>query len=191
MPNATNISQSVSSLSSVLACCKRRAYLLGTPTSSSALTARATFLADADGGAPRAIRWRSRPGSGGDKGTDKNGARTSNVSPQSRPPACGAVLGMEGEAVLSRKNTARTCLSWHHFCLSLCFPCPCCRHEKLVALGGDAYTPGLCRESRMRPANPDDRVVVTTGLPGAATGCSSSSPSGMPRRTDSRNQSRW
>ena len=48
---------------------------LGTPTlgrrslgvggSPSALTARATFLADADVGAPRAIRLRSRPGSGG------------------------------------------------------------------------------------------------------------------------------
>ena len=42
---------------------------------------------------------------------------------------------MEGEAVLSRKNTARTCLSWCHSCLSLCCPCPCCRPEKLVALG--------------------------------------------------------
>jgi hypothetical protein len=53
----------------------RLAYPLGTPTSSSALTSRGIFLADEDVSAPRAIRWQSRPGSGGDKGTDKNGAK--------------------------------------------------------------------------------------------------------------------
>jgi hypothetical protein len=92
------------------------------------------------------IRWRSRLGSGGDKGTDnpyaatvglsvRNGAKTSDGSPQPRPPACESALRMEGEAVLSRKNTARTCLSWCHSCLSLCCPCPCCRYKKLVTLG--------------------------------------------------------
>jgi hypothetical protein len=64
LPNATNFSHSVSSFSSVLACCNRTVYPLGTATSSSALTARATFLADADIGAPKAIRWQSRLGSG-------------------------------------------------------------------------------------------------------------------------------
>jgi hypothetical protein len=63
LPIATNFSQLVSSLSSVLACCKRRTYLLGTPTSPSALTSRAIFLADEDVSAPREIRWRSRLGS--------------------------------------------------------------------------------------------------------------------------------
>ena len=32
-----------------------------------------------------------------------NGAKISNGSPQSRPPACEAALQMEGEAELSRK----------------------------------------------------------------------------------------
>ncbi len=48
---------------SSLSRCKRMDYLLGTPTSSSALTARAIFLADEDVSAPRPIRWRSRLGS--------------------------------------------------------------------------------------------------------------------------------
>ena len=65
LPNATNFSKPVSSIYSVLASWNRRACPLGTPTSPSALTTRATFLADADVGAPRAIRWRSRPASGG------------------------------------------------------------------------------------------------------------------------------
>ena len=75
------------------------------------------------------IRWRSRLGSGGDKGTDnpyaatvglsvRNGVKTSDGSPKPRPPACESALKMEGEAVLSRKNTARTCLSCRHSYLS-------------------------------------------------------------------------
>ena len=70
-------------------------------------------------GRPRHISCRrGRQRSQGDKGTDKNGTKTSNGSPQPRPPACESALRMEGEAVLSRKNTARTCLSWSHSCLS-------------------------------------------------------------------------
>jgi hypothetical protein len=93
---------------------------------------------------PRHISCRrGRQRSQGDKGTDKNGAKTSDGSPQPRPPACESGLKMEGEAVLSRKNTARTCLSWCHSCLSLCCPCPCCRHEKLVALGETPLPPCL------------------------------------------------
>ena len=60
LPIATNFSQLVSSLSSVLACCKRRTYLLGTPTSPSALTSRAIFLADEDVSAPKVIRGQTR-----------------------------------------------------------------------------------------------------------------------------------
>ncbi len=89
---------------------------------------------------------KSGKGTGGTAGTDnpyaatvglyvRNRAKTSDGSPQPRPPACESALKMEGKAVLSRKNTARTCLSWCHSCLSLCCPCPRFRHEKLVALG--------------------------------------------------------
>ena len=46
-----------------------------------------------------------------------HGAKIINGSPQSYHPACESVLKMGGEALLSRKNSVRTCLSWRHPCL--------------------------------------------------------------------------
>jgi hypothetical protein len=115
---------------------RRKLGRLGVPCSRAypgriGVLARAIFFADADVGAPRGIRGQTR------MALRQATARLSLAL----APAWESALKMEGEAVLSRKNTARTCLSWRHSCLSLCCPCPCCRHEKLVALGGDAYTP--------------------------------------------------
>ena len=59
-----------------------------------------------------ATGWKTRsPSSGIYKGTDKDGVKISNGSPQPRPPACESALKMEGEAVLSRTTTARIRLS--------------------------------------------------------------------------------
>jgi hypothetical protein len=47
-------------------------------------------------------------------------------SPQSRPPACGAVLNMEGEAVLSREDRESVFRILSHAGIDLCDHCVLC-----------------------------------------------------------------